>query len=90
MVGTLLIAAALVAPSRLGPLRRAWLAVGEGIGKVTTPLFLGIIYFGAIAPIGLLLRAFHRNPMKRRRLATTAWVPRTAETRSRRDMERQF
>ena len=90
VVGTLLIAAALVAPSRLGPLRRAWLAVGEGIGKVTTPLFLGIIYFGAIAPIGLLLRAFHRNPMKRRRLATTAWVPRTAETRSRRDMERQF
>jgi hypothetical protein len=89
-LGALLCAAALVAPSRLGPVQRAWLALGERLGKVTTPVFLGIIYFGVIAPAGVLLRAFGRNPVARRRRAGTVWVPRAAETRSRRDMERQF
>jgi len=88
--GALLVAAALVAPSRLGPVRQAWLALGERIGKITTPVFLGMVYFAAIAPMGLLLRAFRRNPLTRHHRMATAWVPRTADARSRRDMERQF
>ena len=89
-LGAVLVVAGLAAPSRLGPVQRAWLTLGEIISRVTTPVFLGIVYFGAIAPIGLLLRAFHRNPLTRQRRAATAWVPRAADARSRHDMERQF
>lgn len=89
-VGVFLLAAALAVPTRLGPLQRAWMALGQAISKVTTPIFLGAVYFGAILPIGLLLRVLGRNPLSRHRTAASCWVPRPAEARSRRDMERQF
>ena len=89
-LGVLLLAAALAVPTRLGPLQRAWLGLGTAISKVTTPIFLGVVYFGAILPIGLLLRALGRNSLSRHRPTASCWVPRPAEARSRRDMERQF
>lgn len=89
-LGVLLLAAALAVPTRLGPLQRAWLGLGAAISRVTTPIFLGVVYFGAILPIGLLLRALGRNSLSRHRPTASCWVPRPAEARSRRDMERQF
>ena len=90
ILGIALLAAAVVTPGRLGPIRGAWLALGAAISKVTTPIFLGVVYFGAILPIGLLLRARGRNPLTRYRALSSCWVPRPIEARSRRDMERQF
>jgi len=90
ILGLALLAAAGVMPGRLGPIRRAWLGLGAAISKVTTPIFLGVVYFGAILPIGLLLRARGRNPLTRYRSLSSGWVPRPVEVRSRRDMERQF
>ena len=85
-----LLAASVVLPSRLGPVRRAWLAFSEALSRVTTPVFLGLVYFGAIAPVGLLLRVRGRNPLTRHRRAASCWVPRPEAARSRCDMERQF
>jgi saxitoxin biosynthesis operon SxtJ-like protein len=85
-----LLLAGLVVPSRLGPVRRAWLGLGAALSRFTTPLFMGVIYFGVIAPIGLLLRARGQNPLTRSRGTATCWVPRSAAARSRRDMARQF
>jgi len=82
--------AGIVLPSRLGPVQRAWLGLGAALSRVTTPIFLGATYFGAIAPIGLLLRAFGRDPLTRHRRLTTCWVTRPDAARSRSDMERQF
>ncbi|HEV2750272.1 MAG TPA: SxtJ family membrane protein [Gemmatimonadales bacterium] len=90
VLGLLFLAAGVLAPGRLGPVRRMWLGLGEAISRVTTPIFLGIVYFGAILPIGLMLRARGRNPLTRHRSLPSGWVPRPVEARSRRDMERQF
>ena len=90
VLGVALVVAAVALPTRLEPVQRAWLGLGAAISNVTTPVFLGVVYFGAILPIGLLLRARGRNPLTRQRSTATCWVPRPAEARSRRDMERQF
>ena len=90
IIGLALLLAAVAIPGRLGPIRRAWLGLGAAISPVTTPIFLGVVYFGAILPIGLLLRARGRNPLTRYRSLSSCWVPRPVEARSRRDMERQF
>jgi len=89
-LGGLLLVGGLAMPSRLGPVERAWLALGAALSRVTTPVFLGIVYVGVIAPIGLVLRARGRDPLTRSRRLTTCWVPRPEAARSRRDMEHQF
>ena len=89
LAATLLLAG-VVAPSRLGPVRNAWLGLGAALSRITTPIFLGIVYFGVIAPIGLWLRVRGRNPLSRNRRPATCWVVRPVEARGRRDMERQF
>jgi hypothetical protein len=89
-LGLVLVTAALLLPTHLAPVQRAWMALGAAISRITTPIFLGIVYFGAILPIGLLLRARGGNPLTRQRAPTTCWVPRPARARSPSDMERQF
>ncbi len=54
---------ALLIPTRLGPVNRAWMELAHLISRVTTPIFMGVVYFLVLAPIGLLMRTFGRNPM---------------------------
>jgi len=89
-LGGTLLAAGLLVPGRLGPVQRAWLGLGATLSRVTTPIFLGVVYFGAIMPIGLALRAARRDPLTRNRSRSTLWVRRSATTRARRDMQRLF
>jgi hypothetical protein len=60
-LATLLIAAALVAPTQLGPVERAWMALARAMSKVTTPIFMGIVYFLVIAPIGFAAESAVRS-----------------------------
>jgi hypothetical protein len=58
------------------------------ISKVTTPIFLGLVYFGLITPIGLVRRALGHDALKARRTGNSAWVPR--ETGRQSGMKHQF
>lgn len=53
----------LLVPTLMGPVERAWMGLAVAISKVTTPIFMGIVYFGVITPISLIMRALGRNPM---------------------------
>ena len=89
-LGGTLLAAGLLAPGRLVPVQRAWLSLGAALSRVTTPIFLGLVYFVAITPIGLGLRVARRNPLTRNRSRGTLWVRRPAAARARGDMQRLF
>lgn len=89
-LGAALLVAATVLPAQLGPVRAAWLGLGTALSRVTTPIFMGVVYFVVIAPIGLLMRIRGRNPLTRHRRPGTVWVLRPVEARSRHDMNRQF
>jgi len=88
-LGTLLGLAGLVIPTRLGPVERAWMGLAHAIAKVTTPIFLGIVYFVTIAPIGLVMRALGRNPMVHAERDQGFWITRQQGADSSR-MHRQF
>ena len=88
-IGALLILAGLVAPTRLGPVERAWYALAAAISKVTTPIVMGVLYFVVITPAGLVMRALGRNPLPRPAPDASAWVSRPENAR-RSDLERQF
>jgi len=80
MVGlaVVLILPALVAPRALAPAHRAWMALGSALGWVNTRIILGLIFFGMITPMALVLRLARRDPMQRAfdPNATTYRVPR--------------
>lgn len=88
----LFLIAGLVAPSRLGPVERAWMGLAKAISKVTTPVFMGIIYFVVLTPTGLLRRALAKKTLSPPRSAKTFWVERKPmdPEAARRRMERQF
>lgn len=84
--------AAVVLPGRLGPVERAWMSIAHTISRVTTPIFMGIMYFGVLAPVGLLRRTFGRDPLTRIRTEGSYWVARRPmeKEKVRLKMERQF
>jgi len=75
-VGLLLVLAGTLLPGRLSPVYRAWMRLGLLLSRVTTPIFMGLVYFVVLTPTGLLIRLFGRHPLKPRKLAGSYWVTR--------------
>ena len=86
----LLLIAGLLIPAGLGPVQRGWMALAHLISRVTTPIFLGVVFFLVFAPVGLLMRLFGRRVLERAPADGTWWVARAPEARQRMDLERQF
>src|SRR5467141_1274294 len=51
----LFLALSLAAPVVLGPLNALWLRLGLLLGRIVTPITLGVMFFVVFTPIGLLL-----------------------------------
>jgi len=55
------------APSSLKAVHRAWMTVGYFLGWVNTRLILGVVFYGLMTPMGLVMRAFGWDAMRRQR-----------------------
>ena len=91
-VAVLLILAAMTAPIRLEPLERGWTAFSHAISRITTPIFMGIVYFLVLSPIGAIRRFAGSNPIDRKPVEDSYWIAREQSDRAVRQkrMERQF
>jgi hypothetical protein len=78
----------LLLPTRLGPVQRAWMGMAHALSRVTTPIFMGIVYFLVITPIGVLRRLFGANPLRAAQGKSSGWVDRRPNPRG--DLNRQF
>jgi hypothetical protein len=88
-LGILLLVAGLILPTHLGTVSRGWMKLGAAISVVTTPVFMGVVYFLVLTPTGLIMRMIGRNPLKPARAGGTHWVTR-AENHRRSSLDRQF
>ena len=86
-VGAALVLAGIAIPGQLGPVYRGWMRFALLLSKVTTPIFMGIIYFGLFLVTGLLRRAIGSNQMVRTEQGGSYWVTRE---HTRANLERQF
>lgn len=66
MFGAILVLGALLVPTALGPMYRAWMFLGHVLGWINTRLLLGIIFYGLVTPMGLIMRLMSKDPMRRR------------------------
>lgn len=70
---------ALAAPAVLGPLNRAWLKFGLLLHHVVTPIVMGLIFYVAVTPTGLILRAMGKDMLRLKPdpAAKSYWIHRT-------------
>ena len=86
-LGSILLLGGVLAPTRLGPIERAWMGLARTISKVTTPIFMSVVYFLVITPVGILRRTLASNPLRRDPESESYWVRRETPKS---DIERQF
>lgn len=68
---------AIVAPRLLTPFNKAWMKLGDLMGKVVSPLVLGIIFFVLITPVALITRLFGRDELRLKKTdASSYWIDR--------------
>jgi O-antigen/teichoic acid export membrane protein len=79
-----LVVPAFLAPGSLRPVYRAWMTIGNALGWINTRIILGAIFFGLVTPMGLAMRTFRRDPVRRRFApdADTYREPRTRRERA--------
>lgn len=73
----------------LSPLNKLWFKFGILLGKIVSPLVMGIIFFFVVTPIGLLMKLFKKDVLNLKfdSKKNTYWIDKN-ETKSK--MKNQF
>jgi hypothetical protein len=82
----------LIAPKILRPLNLIWFRIGELLGRITSPLILGLIFFILITPLSVILRLLSRDELhlKNNKLQHTYWINRDSEAPEPESFKNQF
>ena len=82
----------LIAPTAIRGVYVAWMIAVWPIGWMVSHVLLAVIFYGVMTPIGLILRAIGRDPMRKKldRAAKTYWITRPAEESDPQQYFRQF
>ncbi len=90
-VGVLLVLPAIVAPTTLAPVRRAWMRGALALGEFNSRVILTVFFYLVIAPIGFVLRRF-RDPLDRSLTDGKAsnWIKRERQAVDAARYEQQF
>ncbi|MFQ5483012.1 MAG: hypothetical protein ACE5ER_09655 [Nitrospinaceae bacterium] len=83
---------AIFKPALLHPLNRLWMRLGLLLNRIVSPVFLAVIFFLAVTPVGLLMRLFGKDllRLKFQPNASSYWIPRTPPGPDPQTMPRQF
>ena|SRR5688572_32670516 len=67
---------ALLRPSLLARPNRLWIKLGVILGKVISPIALGVVFYAVLMPIGALLRVTGKDPLRLKldRDANSYWI----------------
>jgi membrane glycosyltransferase len=78
-------------PKSLSRITKLWLRFGDILGRVVSPITLGLIFFILIAPIGMLTRLFGRDELLlKKKNKKSYWLARQKTDDKFNSFERQF
>ena len=60
----LFVAFGLYVQAALKPLNRLWFKFGLLLHRVVNPVVMGVVFYGAVVPTGLFMRAFGKDPLR--------------------------
>lgn len=80
LIGVILGVVAMTSPLLLSPLNRWWFRLGQLLGKIVSPIVLGLIFFVILTPISMIARLLGRDELHlRRRKVSSYWIERTSK-----------
>jgi hypothetical protein len=64
-----------------------WIKFGILLGKIISPIVMGLVFFFVVTPIGILVRILKKDVMGLKRGASSYWINREDKLQS---MKKQF
>ncbi len=77
----------IIRPNLLSFLNRLWIQFGILLGKMISPIVMGLVFFFVVTPIGILIRMLKKDVMGLKRGAPSYWINREDKAQS---MKKQF
>jgi len=77
IIASVLVAITLLVPKLLAPFNKAWYELGLLLGKVVSPIVLGILFFIVITPVAMAMRLAGRDALRlRKQNVQSHWIDR--------------
>ena len=77
----------IIRPNLFTFLNRSWIQFGIFIGKIISPIVMGLVFFFVVTPIGIFVRILKKDVMSLKRGASSYWINREDKLQS---MKKQF
>ena len=90
-LGLIFFLISLIKPSILIILNKLWMKFGHLIGRIVSPIVLGIIFYGIFTPVAIFMRLFGRDELKiRLNKAKSLWVNKKSRIKIKNSFKEQF
>ena len=77
----------IISPNLFTFLNRLWINFGILLGKIISPIVMGLVFFFVVTPIGMLVRILKKDVMGLKTEASSYWIKREYKLQS---MKKQF
>ena len=77
----------IIKPNLFLSLNKLWIQFGILLGKIISPIVMGLVFFIVVTPIGILVRILKKDVMSLKRGASSYWINREDKLQS---MKKQF
>ena len=79
----------IIRPNLFTFLNRSWIQFGILLGKIISPIVMGLVFFFVVTPIGILVRILKKDVMGLKRGASSYWINREDKDKVQ-SMKKQF
>ena len=76
-----------IKPNLFTFLNKLWIKFGILLGKIISPIIMGLVFFFVVTPVGILVKVFKKDVMGLKRGKSSYWINRKDKLQS---MKRQF
>ena len=77
----------IIKPNLFTFLNKFWIKLGILLGKIISPIVMGLVFFFVVTPTGILIRILKKDVMGLKRGASSYWINREDKAQS---MRKQF
>ena len=77
----------IIKPNLFTFLNKSWIQFGILLGRIISPIVMGLVFFIVVTPIGILVRILKKDVMGLKRGASSYWIHREDKLQS---MKKQF
>ena len=77
----------IIKPNLFTSLNKLWIKFGILLGKIISPIVMGLIFFFVVTPTGILMKILKKDVMGLKRGASSYWITREDKAQS---MKKQF